>query len=233
LLYLLESLNTPLYKIASLETIDLPLIQLVASTGKPIIISTGATSLEEIDDVVQVVSETGNKNLTLLLCTSAYPTPINGVNLKRLKVLQDRYGVSVGLSDHTIELEASLGAIALGATVIERHLTLARADGGADSAFSLEPHEMKNLSISIEKIHSALGTSNWEVNPLEAESRRFRRSLYITRDVKQGELISQENVRSVRPGYGIEPKHLVSIIGKKFSRNLAMGTAVQWDSIDD
>ncbi len=229
---LLETLHTPLYKIASLETADLPLIQLVASTGKPIIISTGATTLEEIDEVVEVVVATGNKNLTLLLCTSAYPTPINGVNLSRLGLLQSRYGVPVGLSDHTIELEASLGAIALGATVIERHLTILRADGGADSAFSLEPHELKKLSISMGKMKSALGDSNWNVNPLESESRRFRRSLYVTKDVVKGEALTFENVRSVRPGYGIEPKHLQNIVGKRFLQDTPAGTALQWSDFD-
>jgi N-acetylneuraminate synthase len=229
---LLESLNTPLYKIASLETNDIPLIRLVAETGKPLIVSTGATTLEEIDEVVETVAATGNKQLTLLLCTSAYPTPIYGVNLKRLGILQNRYGLPVGLSDHTLELEASLGAISLGATVIERHLTLSRADGGADSAFSLEPHEFKNLSISMQKTLAALGESNWDVNPLESESRRFRRSLYITKKVTKGEIVNFENVRSVRPGYGIAPKHLQEITGKKFLQDIPAGTALQWNHFE-
>ena len=225
---LLETLKTPLYKIASLETADLPLIQLVASTGKPVIISTGATTLEEIDEVVEVVAATGNENLTLLLCTSAYPTPISGVNLSRLSLLQSRYGVPVGLSDHTIELEASLGAIALGANVIERHLTISRADGGADSAFSLEPHEMKELSISMAKVKSALGDSIWNVNPLESEARRFRRSLYISENVDIGDEINSNNVRSVRPGNGIAPKYLKDILGNKFVQKISAGTALEW-----
>lgn len=230
---LLESLNTPIYKIASMETSDLPLIELAANTGKPLIISTGATTLEEIDEVVLTVEKTGNKNLTLLLCTSAYPTPISGVNLSRIEKLRSRYGYSVGLSDHTLELEASIGAVALGATIIERHLTLLRSDGGADSAFSLEPSELNQLSISIQKMISALGDETWNLNPLEADSRRFRRSLYITKNVAKGELISINNVRSVRPGNGIQTKYFKEIDGKAFNADFPMGTALKWEYINN
>ena len=226
---LLEELNVKLYKIASLETGDLQLIELVAKTGKPLIISTGASTLDEIDDVVETVGKTGNKNLTLLLCTSAYPTPTNGVHLGRLKLLQERYGLPTGLSDHTIGFEASIGAVALGASVIERHLTLKRSDGGADSAFSLEPEEFKALTQSITNMSAVMGNSEWLIDPIEDESRRFRRSLYITQDVSEGDLLSPSNVRSVRPANGIAPKYLDEVLGKRFRRSLPMGTPLSWE----
>ena len=226
---LLEELNVNLYKIASLETGDLELIELVARTGKPLIISTGASTLDEIDDVVATVSKTGNQLLTLLLCTSAYPTPTNGVHLGRLKLLQDRYGLPVGLSDHTIGFEASVGAVALGATVIERHLTLVRSDGGADSAFSLQPEEFKALAQSITNMSAIMGSSEWLIDPIEDESRRFRRSLYITQDVSEGDVLSPFNVRSVRPANGLAPKYLNDVLGKKFNRDIPMGTALSWE----
>ncbi len=226
---LLEDLNVNLYKIASLETGDLQLIELVAKTGKPLIISTGASTLEEIDDVVATVNKAGNNQLTLLLCTSAYPTPINGVHLGRLKLLQERYGLPTGLSDHTIGSEASIGAVALGATVIERHLTLKRSDGGADSAFSLEPEEFASLAQAIINMSAAMGNNEWLIDPIEDESRRFRRSLYVTQDVTQGELLTASNIRSVRPANGIAPKYLNEVLGKHFDVALPMGTALSWD----
>jgi pseudaminic acid synthase len=225
----LEDLNVNLYKIASLETGDLHLIEMVAKTGKPLIISTGASTLEEIDDVVATVKKVGNNKLTLLLCTSAYPTPINGIHLGRLKLLQERYDLPTGLSDHTIGLEASIGAVALGATVIERHLTLKRSDRGADSAFSLEPEEFKSLAQAITHMSAAIGNSEWLIDPIEDESRRFRRSLYVTQDVIQGELLTQSNIRSVRPANGIAPKYLNEVLGKHFKVGLPMGTALSWD----
>ena len=226
---LLEKLNVKLYKIASLETGDLRLIELVARTGKPLIISTGASTLDEIDDVVETVKKTGNNQLTLLLCTSAYPTPTNGVHLGRLKLLQERYGLPVGLSDHTIGFEASIGAVALGASVVERHLTLARNDGGPDSAFSLEPEEFKSLARSIINMSAAMGNNKWLIDPIEDESRRFRRSLYIAQDVSEGDLLTTSNVRSVRPANGLAPKYLEEVLGKRFKRPLLMGTALSWD----
>ena len=230
---LLESLDTPLYKIASLETGDLQLIELVAMTGKPLIVSTGATTLSEIDELVAVIEKTGNRKLTLLLCTSAYPTPVEGVHLRKLDLLRKRYGYSVGLSDHTIDLEASLGAIALGANIIERHFTLSRNDGGPDSSFSLEPHEFRKLRDSATKMLSALGEGEWSENTLEDEARRFRRSLYICRDVKSGEKVSNLNVRSIRPSNGLEPKHLINVIGKTFVQDYVMGTPLGWELLRD
>lgn len=230
---LLENLNVNLYKIASLETGDLKLIELVAKTGKPLIISTGASSLDEIDDAVETVYNTGNRQLTLLLCTSAYPTPVTGVHLNRLKLLKNRYGIPVGLSDHTIGLEASIGAVALGASVIERHLTLKRSDGGADSAFSLEPEEFNSLAQSLVNMSAAMGNSDWVINPIEDESRRFRRSLYVTQDVSEGDLLTSINVRSVRPANGIAPKHLKEVLGKRFKRTLPIGTALSWEHFSE
>jgi sialic acid synthase SpsE len=163
-------------------------------------------------------------DLTLLLCTSAYPTPITGVNLHRLRLLRARYELPVGLSDHTLGLDASLGAVALGATVIERHLTLSRLDGGPDSAFSLEPHEFKTLAESIKNVVLALGDPEWNLNSLEDESRRFRRSLYIVKEVQRGEELSKQNIRSIRPSGGLDPIHLPSILGKKFVSAYSPGT---------
>lgn len=225
---LLESLNAPLYKIASLESGDLQLIERVAATGKPLIVSTGATTLEEIDDLVKVVEAVGNKNLTLLLCTSSYPTPAEGVNLKRIRLLQERYGLPVGLSDHTLTLEASLGAVALGATVIERHLTLARSDGGPDGAFSLEPGEFSKLANSILLVKQCLGDETWGTNNYEDESRRFRRSLFIVKDIKKGAIATSENVKSIRPAGGLLPKELQKVIGLTFNQDLKAGTPLSW-----
>jgi pseudaminic acid synthase len=221
---LLEKINTPLYKIASLESGDIELIKAVAKTGKPVMASTGATTLHEIDNLVNVFKSQENLQLTLLLCTSAYPTPVSGVNLERLKLLQNRYNLPVGLSDHTLGLEASLGAVALGAKVIERHFTLLRSDGGPDCAFSLEPSEFRSLSASMEKVALALGDPEWNLNPLEDESRRFRRSLYVVRDVRIGEELTNENVRSIRPSGGLDPMHLQSLIGRIFVGNYKTGT---------
>jgi N-acetylneuraminate synthase len=226
---LLESLNTPLYKIASLETGDLGLIRKIAMQKKPILASTGASTLDEIDELVDTVVSTGNRDLTLLLCTSAYPTELEGVNLRRLSLLKSRYNLPVGLSDHTISLEASVGAISLGATVIERHFTLSRSDGGADAAFSLEPNEFLQLSRSIINVSRALGNPNWDVNPAESESRRFRRSLFVVEDVKKGDLITELNVRSIRPSTGLAPKFLPHILGKEFVSDFSV---YKWESKD-
>jgi N-acetylneuraminate synthase len=221
---LLERLETPFYKIASLETGDTGLIAKISRLGKTIIASTGASTLDEIDELVSTVRNNGNPELILLLCTSAYPTPIDGVNLSRIATLKNRYNVPIGLSDHTLTLEASLAAVALGAVVIERHFTLARSDGGADSAFSLEPSEFQRLSHSITEVRSSLGSPHWSINPIESESRRFRRSLYVVEDVKKGDLVSETNVRSIRPANGAPPNLFLSFLGKKFAQDVAVGT---------
>jgi N-acetylneuraminate synthase len=227
----LESINCPMYKIASLETGDHRLIKAVASTGKPLIISTGATLIEEISELVEVVNDSGNSNLTLLVCTSSYPAEPRNSHIKRIQMLRDKFGCKVGLSDHTLGIGVSLGAVALGATAIEKHLTLRRSDGGADAAFSMEPDEFLSLVMEGKSIEQALGNSEWRMQPSEAESRRLRRSLYVVQDVSAGDLINLENVRAIRPGGGAPPKLLDQILGKTFLANYSAGTPVSLEMI--
>jgi N-acetylneuraminate synthase len=220
----LESLNCPIYKIASLETSDHTLIKKVAETGKPIIISTGATTWEEIVELVEVVKKTGNTKLTLLVCTSSYPAEPIDYHVNRITTLQKSFGVDVGLSDHTLGIGVSLAAIGIGAKVIEKHLTLKRSDGGPDAAFSLEPHEFKNLVEEGNKAFSSLGNGEWSIQNSEKESRRLRRSLYITDDVKAGDKITVSNLRAIRPGEGCSPKFLQELLGRKFKKDFERGT---------
>ena len=220
----LESLDAPMYKIASLETGDHQLIQAVAETGKPLIISTGATSFEEIEEVVEVVANTGNDDLTLLVCTSSYPSEPTDAHLKRIKTLQNAFSAKVGLSDHTLGIGVSIAAIALGATAIEKHLTLRRADGGADGAFSMEPEEFTLLVREGNTAAMAIGDAEWSMQESEKESRRLRRSLYIVKDVKAGDFVTSENVRAIRPGNGCPPKLMQHVFGKKFITDHALGT---------
>lgn len=223
----LESLDVEMYKVASLETGDHALIQRIAELGKPIMISTGATEWEEIKDFVNIVKKSGNQNLTLLLCTSAYPTDPIDSHINRLVLLRNSFGVEVGLSDHTLGLGVSIGAIALGATVIEKHFTLNRSDGGPDSAFSLEPAEFKTLVIEGNRVKEALGSSQWSITDSEKESRSLRRSLYITKNVKKGDLITKENLRAIRPGAGCSPKYLTELLGKSFAEDYPIGTPME------
>lgn len=227
----LESLNAPMYKIASLETGDHRLIRAVAETGKPLIISTGATELNEIDDLVGVVQQTGNKDLTLLVCTSSYPSNPADAHLNRIATLRSRYGVKVGLSDHTLGIGVSIAAVALGAVAIEKHITLHRKDGGADGAFSMEPEEFAILVKEGTSAFQALGNSEWSMQESEKESRRLRRSLYVVKDVKAGDVVSHENVKAIRPGGGCAPKLLEGMIGKKFHEDFVMGTPMSPDLI--
>ena len=220
----LESLDAPMYKIASLETGDHALIKKVAETGKPLIISTGATHWDEIVDAVQVVERTGNKNLTLLVCTSSYPAEPRDANIKKMKTISENFDVKVGLSDHSLGIGVSVAAIALGATVIERHLTLRRSDGGADGAFSMEPDEFQSLVSEGIAAKESLGNSEWGIQGSEEESRRSRRSLYVVENVLAGDLISHKNIRAIRPGEGALPKFLDEFIGKRFACDVSIGT---------
>jgi N-acetylneuraminate synthase len=220
----LESLNCSIYKIASLETSDHTLIKKVAETGKPIIISTGATTWEEIEELVEVVKKTGNTSLTLLVCTSAYPADPVDSHINRITTLQKSFGVNVGLSDHTLGIGVSVAAIGMGAKVIEKHLTLKRSDGGPDAAFSLEPNEFKNLVEEGNRAFTSLGNSEWSIQNSEKESRRLRRSLYITDDVKAGDKITVLNLRAIRPGEGCSPKFLQELLGRKFKKDFERGT---------
>jgi pseudaminic acid synthase len=220
----LESIEAPMYKIASMETGDHRLIRAVAETGKPIIISTGATEWQEIVEAVQVVESTGNDDLTLLVCTSSYPADPREAHINRILTLSNSFGCKVGVSDHTLGIGVSVAAIALGATAVEKHLTLKRDDGGPDSAFSMEPAEFASLVREGTLAEQALGSREWAIQPSEMESRRLRRSLYVVEDVEMGELVSNSNVRSIRPGQGCPPKLLDDFLGKPFGMSVSRGT---------
>jgi N-acetylneuraminate synthase len=220
----LESLDAPMYKIASLETGDHRLIRAVAETGKPLVVSTGATEWNEIEELVEVVAKAGNSDLTLLVCTSSYPSDPADAHLRRIETLRDTFGVKVGLSDHTLGIGVSIGAIALGATAIEKHLTLRRSDGGADSAFSMEPEEFATLVKEGTSAAMALGNAEWSMQESEIESRRLRRTLYIVKDVSAGEIVTHENVKAIRPGAGCPPSSLPLLIGKRFLNSQRAGT---------
>jgi pseudaminic acid synthase len=227
----LEELNCPVYKIASLETGDVDLISYVASKGKPIMISTGASTLEEIEAAV-IAAESVHDKLTLLVCTSSYPAEAEDAHVNRILTLREKFGVDVGLSDHTLGIGVSVAAIALGATVIEKHLTIKRSDGGHDAAFSLEPDEFKLLVTEGNKANAALGNSEWSIQNSEAESRRLRRSLYIVKPVKKGEIASRENVKALRPNTGGPISDLSRILGKRFKVALNPGESATVDSVE-
>jgi N-acetylneuraminate synthase len=228
----LESLDVAMYKIASLETGDHKLIKAVAETGKPLIVSTGATEWEEIEELIQVVEKAGNDDLTLLVCTSSYPSDPSDSHLGRIETLRQRFGVKVGLSDHTLGIGVSIAAIALGATAIEKHLTIRRSDGGADGSFSMEPEEFAMLVKEGQSAAVSVGRPEWSIQNSERESRRLRRSLYVVRDVKAGDLVSEENVRAIRPGGGVKPKFLDEFIGKRFLQDTDIGTPLSFDLIN-
>ncbi len=220
----LEALDVQMYKIASLETSDLQLIRLVGETGKPTIISTGATELDEIDDLVTTFRATGNSDLTLLVCTSSYPAKPMDANLRRMDLLREKFEVKVGLSDHTLGIGVSIAAVALGATAIEKHITLDRGSGAVDGAFSMEPREFEMLVAEGNAAQMALGSREWEIQPSEYESRRLRRSLFIVKDVKAGDKVTQENLRAIRPGEGAPPKYLEAWLGRRYKENYEAGT---------
>jgi pseudaminic acid synthase len=228
----LEDLNVPLYKIASLEINDHDLITKVASTGKPVIISTGAASLNEVRSAIEVAKIAGSEKIIVLKCTSSYPSDPTDANLRAISTLRNELGIDVGLSDHTLGTSVSVAAVALGATVIEKHITLDREDGGVDSAFSLTPTELKNLVEECNIAYSALGDSEIKLRESESESFKHKRSLYIVKDVKSGETVSSENVRSIRPGGGIAPYLLHNLIGKTFNGAFSRGTALEEKMID-
>jgi N-acetylneuraminate synthase len=225
---MLEQLGAPAYKIASLELIDIPLIQYVARTGKPMIMSTGASELGEIAEAVAAARGAGCRELILLKCTSGYPTPPTESNLRTIPHLAEMFDCVVGLSDHTMGTAVPVAATALGSAVVEKHFTLARADGGVDSAFSLEPAELGQMIEAVNVAWDALGAVHYGPTASEAGIRPLRRSLYVVKDVKAGERIGPEHVRSIRPGRGLAPKHLPEVIGRIAARDLARGTAVDW-----
>lgn len=228
----LEDLGVPCYKIASFENVDLPLIRKVARTGKPIIASTGMTSVAELSDLVQTARENGCTDLTLLKCTSSYPASPEETNLRTIPHMRELFGCAVGLSDHTLGIGASVASVALGATVIEKHFTLSRAEGGVDAAFSLEPAEMAQLVRECRTAALALGTVSYERAEQEKKSLQFRRSLYVVEDMKAGDVFTEKNLRRIRPGMGLSPKYYDIILGKKVNHDIARGTPVQWNLIE-
>ena len=227
----LKELDAPVYKIASFENTDHPLLRKVAATGKPVIMSTGAATVQEVAEGVQVLREAGCKELILLKCTSTYPSTPENTNLLTIPHMRELYGVQVGLSDHTMGVGASVAAVALGATVIEKHFTLSRADGGVDSAFSLEPEELKMLVIESERAWLAMGHVQYGVQKAEEKSRLFKRSVYAAKDIIAGEAFTKENIRVIRPGLGLAPKHYEKLLGKSAATNIKAGTPLTWDMV--
>ncbi|GAA1590329.1 pseudaminic acid synthase [Actinoplanes couchii] len=228
---LLEKLDAPMYKIASSEITDLPLIRLAAATGKPIIISTGMATLHEITAAVEAAKGAGATDITVLSCTASYPAPPEQTNLRRIPVLAEALGLPIGLSDHTMGIGVPIAAVAYGAVLIEKHFTLDRADGGVDSAFSLDQAELKLLVTESERAWQALGTTAIGPTEAEQESLRFRRSLYVVADVKAGDPVTPENVRSIRPTGGLQPDAIGTVLGRTFTADAAKGTPLTWDLI--
>jgi pseudaminic acid synthase len=225
----LESLDVPCYKIASFENNDIPLIRKVAATGKPMIISTGMATVGELDETVRVAREAGCKDLILLKCTSTYPATPENTNIITIPHMKSLFECQVGLSDHTMGTGVAVASVALGATVIEKHFTLSRKDGGVDSAFSMEPEEMKSLVIESERAWQALGKVSYGPTNKEKASLKYRRSLYISKDMKAGDILSKGNLRAIRPGFGLAPKYYDILLGKKVNQDVRIGTPVTWD----
>lgn len=230
---LLEDLNAPAYKIASFEAVDLPLIRYVAGTGKPMIISTGMADAEEIAEAIEAAREGGCKELAILHCVSGYPAPASDYNLRTISDMNERFGVVTGLSDHTIDNTTAIASVALGARIIEKHFTFDRKGGGPDDSFSLEPDELAALCEGTKTCWEALGQVDYGRKSSETANVIFRRSLYVVRDIAKGETITAENVRSVRPGYGLAPKHFDAVLGRKATRDLLFGEPLTWSSFEE
>lgn len=227
----LESLDVPCYKIASFENTDLPLISRVAATGKPLIISTGMATVAELDETVRAAREAGCKDLILLKCTSTYPATAANTNILTVPHLRELFGCEVGLSDHTMGVGVSVASVALGATIIEKHFTLNRADGGVDSTFSMEPAEMAQLVVETEHAWQALGQVSYGPTEAEKKSIQFRRSLYVVKDIKAGDVLTHENVRAIRPGFGLPPKYLGLLLGKQVRVDIKRGMPLAWEML--
>jgi len=225
----LEEFDVPCYKIASFENTDLPLIRRVAATGKPLIISTGMATVAELDESVRAARAAGCRHLVLLKCTSTYPATPENTNIATIPHLRELFGCEVGLSDHTMGVGVSVASVALGATVIEKHFTLDRADGGVDSTFSMEPHEMAQLVVETQRAWQALGRVSYGPVPAELKSLQFRRSLYVVEALRAGDILDERNVRAIRPGLGLPPKHLEQVLGRRIAVDVKRGTALTWD----
>lgn len=226
---LLESLKAPAYKVASFELTDLPLIRCIAATGKPMIMSTGMATLSEVAEAVEAARVAGCRDLVLLHCISSYPAPMNQANLRQMACLQQEFGVTVGLSDHTLGTVASVAAVSLGACVIEKHFTLSRADKGPDSEFSIEPAELQQLVTDSGSAWEALGVAEYKRQPAEEANKRFRRSIYFVKDLPAGHQITPDDVRRIRPGFGLPPKYFDDVVGRTLTAAVDFGTPVSWD----
>ena len=229
----LEYIGVPAYKVASFEITDIPLIEYIASKQKPVIFSTGIALLGDIEEALQACRQKGNDHIALLKCTSAYPAPFEDANLRIIADMAERFKTLVGLSDHTIGISVPIAAVALGAQIIEKHFTLDRASGGPDAPFSLEPDEFKGMVSAIRKVEKALGEVNYDLNERAMRSREFSRSLFVVRDIEAGELITTENIRSIRPGYGLPPNHFGDVVGRKVKHRVARGTPLAWELIEN
>lgn len=230
---LLEKLDCPAYKIASFEILDLPLIRYVSETGKPLIISTGMASEKEIEEAVQTARDAGCKQIALLHCISGYPTPIDQANLKQILNLANSFNVTIGLSDHTLGTTASVVAVALGVSLIEKHFTLSRQDKGPDSEFSLDPIDFKKLCMTTKEAWHSLGNQGYETQEIEKNNKIFRRSLYFIKDLEKGHVIKHSDIRRIRPGKGIAPKYYDKVLGKKIKKNVSRGQAVTFEDIEN
>lgn len=230
---LLEELNTPIYKIASFEINDIPLIEYAASKGKPMIISTGVGTDEEIKEAVEACKRAGNNDITLLQCTSQYPAKLEDANLIMIKDLAERFGVKSGLSDHTMGSLVASTAVAMGAEVIEKHFIIDRNIGGPDSSFSMTPDEFKEMVENIRNVEKMIGKVSYEITEKKRKSFKFKRSLFVSRDIKMGEILTEENIKSVRPSDGISPKYYREVLGKKVKRDLQFGTPLLFEDIEE
>ncbi len=227
----LNEINVPAYKIASFELVDIPLIEYIAGQGKPVIMSTGMGTPDEINEAISAVRKKNNHQLILLKCVSDYPAVPEDMNLRTIPNIIERFQLPAGLSDHTLSLDVAVAAVALGACVIEKHLTLSRAEGGPDAGFSLEPDEFRDLVKSIRKTEKTLGRVNYEPTERELKNRIFRRSLFVVRNTEFGESVTVDNVRSIRPGSGLHPRHFKEIIGRTFTRDIQKGTPLDWNML--
>ena len=229
----LEKFEVPAYKVASFELLDLPLVSYIASKKKPMIMSTGMANKSEIADAVNTAKKAGATDISLLHCVSGYPTPINETNLATIKSMSENFNLPIGLSDHTLGTVVSTAAVSLNASIIEKHFTLDRKDKGPDSKFSLEPEELRELVNNCQSAWEAIGSINFDIKPSEQSNLKFRRSLYAVQDINKGDLITNENIKSIRPGYGMHPKNLRSVIGKKANRDIKKGTAFKIDYVSN
>jgi len=229
----LEKMNVPAYKVASFEITDIPLIEYIASKGKPVIISTGIATLSDIEEAVNACKRMGNDQIALLKCTSAYPAPIEDANLLTIPNMKETFGTIVGLSDHTLGSSVAIASVALGAKLVEKHFILDRNLGGPDSAFSMEPEEFKQMVKSIREVEKALGKVTYDLTEKQKKSRELSRSLFVVKDIKKGEVFTEDNVRSIRPGYGLHPKYYYEVLGKRVKYNIPKGTPLSFNDLTD